>query len=441
MPWVDEHRLDDPDALRALDTRDSLRSLASAGAQVRRALVSAEEAGVDATGRRRPAALRARRGPRRVLPRLRRARPPRRAGFAGARHHPPRCPAARLGRPARPRHRRLAVRPGRRPARPRPPRPPVAAPPCSPSAPPARRSPRSAPGRAACTSTSPCRRRRRARPCGRSSPRCSSPPTPWASCTCPAPSLERVRRRARRGRRGVPAQLRGLRQPRQGARHRARRDRARRARRRPAHRRRRHPGREHARAHRPGTRHARRPTGCRVAGRRLPRRAVRLGARRRRHAGPAGDGDDIFADPYLDGPAAHPPRACSPCATPTSTASRSPSPMPSSRSARDSGVTVWEQQARSGAADRAARVTGGAHRLRGHLPRPRAGPRPVGLAPRHRAARPHLLTHRHPPEPPASTQRMTTSRGREEALHPVQGPRTVHPEHPGAALAEVALRG
>ncbi len=47
MPWVDEQRLDDPDALRALDTRDSLRSLASAGAQVRRALVSAQEAGVE----------------------------------------------------------------------------------------------------------------------------------------------------------------------------------------------------------------------------------------------------------------------------------------------------------------------------------------------------------------------------------------------------------
>ena len=46
MPWVDEGRLDDPDALRVLDTRDSLRSLASAGAQVRRALVSADEAGV-----------------------------------------------------------------------------------------------------------------------------------------------------------------------------------------------------------------------------------------------------------------------------------------------------------------------------------------------------------------------------------------------------------
>jgi glucose/mannose-6-phosphate isomerase len=47
MPWVDEQRLDDPEALRALDTRDSLRSLASAGAQVRRALVSAQESNVE----------------------------------------------------------------------------------------------------------------------------------------------------------------------------------------------------------------------------------------------------------------------------------------------------------------------------------------------------------------------------------------------------------
>ncbi len=46
MSWVDEHRLDDVDALAALDTRDTLRSLASAGAQVRRAVVAAEEAGV-----------------------------------------------------------------------------------------------------------------------------------------------------------------------------------------------------------------------------------------------------------------------------------------------------------------------------------------------------------------------------------------------------------
>jgi glucose/mannose-6-phosphate isomerase len=46
MPWVDERRLDDQDALRALDTRDALLSLASAGAQVRRALVSADEAGI-----------------------------------------------------------------------------------------------------------------------------------------------------------------------------------------------------------------------------------------------------------------------------------------------------------------------------------------------------------------------------------------------------------
>jgi glucose/mannose-6-phosphate isomerase len=46
MPWVDERRLDDLDALAALDSRGTLRSLASAGAQVRRALVSADEAGV-----------------------------------------------------------------------------------------------------------------------------------------------------------------------------------------------------------------------------------------------------------------------------------------------------------------------------------------------------------------------------------------------------------
>ena len=55
MPWVDEQRLDDPEALRALDTRDSLRSLASAGAQVRRALVSARESNVERlTGGDRP---------------------------------------------------------------------------------------------------------------------------------------------------------------------------------------------------------------------------------------------------------------------------------------------------------------------------------------------------------------------------------------------------
>ena len=46
MPWVDERRLDDQDALRALDTRDALLSLASAGAPVRRAIVSADEAGI-----------------------------------------------------------------------------------------------------------------------------------------------------------------------------------------------------------------------------------------------------------------------------------------------------------------------------------------------------------------------------------------------------------
>lgn len=55
MPWVDENRLDDDAALRALDSRDSLRALASAGAQVRRALTSAEEAGIErVSGGERP---------------------------------------------------------------------------------------------------------------------------------------------------------------------------------------------------------------------------------------------------------------------------------------------------------------------------------------------------------------------------------------------------
>ncbi len=45
MPWLDETRLDDVAVLQALDTRDSLRSLALAGAQVRRAVVAADEGG------------------------------------------------------------------------------------------------------------------------------------------------------------------------------------------------------------------------------------------------------------------------------------------------------------------------------------------------------------------------------------------------------------
>jgi glucose/mannose-6-phosphate isomerase len=47
MTWVDETRLDDLDALRALDSHDTLRALATAGAQVRRAMVAADEGGVD----------------------------------------------------------------------------------------------------------------------------------------------------------------------------------------------------------------------------------------------------------------------------------------------------------------------------------------------------------------------------------------------------------
>ena len=50
MAWVDESRLDDADALDRLDGRGALRSLASAGAQVRRALVAADEAGMHRVG-------------------------------------------------------------------------------------------------------------------------------------------------------------------------------------------------------------------------------------------------------------------------------------------------------------------------------------------------------------------------------------------------------
>lgn len=47
MAWLDERRLDDADALAALDRHDSLRALASAGAQVRRAVLAAQEAGIE----------------------------------------------------------------------------------------------------------------------------------------------------------------------------------------------------------------------------------------------------------------------------------------------------------------------------------------------------------------------------------------------------------
>ncbi|MGL5863845.1 MAG: SIS domain-containing protein, partial [Phycicoccus sp.] len=46
MTWVDEARLDDVEVLHALDSRDTLRALATAGAQVRRAVVAADEGGV-----------------------------------------------------------------------------------------------------------------------------------------------------------------------------------------------------------------------------------------------------------------------------------------------------------------------------------------------------------------------------------------------------------
>ncbi|EAP97544.1 hypothetical protein JNB_18778 [Janibacter sp. HTCC2649] len=47
MPHLDEAFLDSAESLEALDSRGSLRALATAGAQVRRAIVAAREAGID----------------------------------------------------------------------------------------------------------------------------------------------------------------------------------------------------------------------------------------------------------------------------------------------------------------------------------------------------------------------------------------------------------
>lgn len=47
MPHLDEDFLDSPESLEGLDSRGSLRALATSGAQVRRAILAAREAGVD----------------------------------------------------------------------------------------------------------------------------------------------------------------------------------------------------------------------------------------------------------------------------------------------------------------------------------------------------------------------------------------------------------
>ena len=48
MPRLDESLIDDEAAIARLDSRQSLRALATAGAQVREALRLAREAGVEA---------------------------------------------------------------------------------------------------------------------------------------------------------------------------------------------------------------------------------------------------------------------------------------------------------------------------------------------------------------------------------------------------------
>ena len=114
---LDEALLDDPEALAAADSRNTLIALASAGAQVR------EAATLAARGRRRPGGRG--RAPARCrgvgARRLRRGRRPadraRRPGRARARPGRAHQDAPGLGRPGRPRRRRVAVRAGRGPAR------------------------------------------------------------------------------------------------------------------------------------------------------------------------------------------------------------------------------------------------------------------------------------------------------------------------------------
>lgn len=51
MPYIDEALLDDPDELQRKDSRETLRALATAGAQVREAVTLAHEAGIEKIGR------------------------------------------------------------------------------------------------------------------------------------------------------------------------------------------------------------------------------------------------------------------------------------------------------------------------------------------------------------------------------------------------------
>ena len=115
-PFLDEKRIDNEESIATLDSRGTLRSLATgrrAGAPRPHALAG----GGDRAGRRgRAAPVGARGLAGRHGCRVRRARAARRAGLAGAGQHPAQPAAARLGRPPRPRHRGVAVGAGGRSA-------------------------------------------------------------------------------------------------------------------------------------------------------------------------------------------------------------------------------------------------------------------------------------------------------------------------------------
>ena len=160
---------------------------------------------------------------------------------------------------------------------------------------------------------------------------------------------------------------------------------------RPPQRRRRRPRRLDAGPHRARPGHPRVPAGRGIPGRRLPRRPVRLGPRFA--GGPAGAPVTSSPTPTSTPP---PPRASASSRSATPTCRRMPSPSPTPWSPRPAGAGSPCSSRRP--ARRAARAPGlprGSHRLHRHLPRPRAGARSLGLAPRRRTARPHLLTPRH----------------------------------------------
>ena len=291
----DEARLDDEDALASLDSSDTLRALAGAGAQVRRTCRAAEEAGLDRLRDVEPrgVVVAAAGGSGAVADLFE-------AVSRGAAALPVQScssgSAAGVGGRPRRRHRRVAVR--SRGGHPRPRR----------RGSTARRLPRHGRRRGL-----PARRGLRAGPRRARADRRGGALLTHLGVGAGHPGAARRRRhghrlrqprdvvRARRparphGHRRAPV-VRVLRQPGEGARDRARRVDAHRPRRGPLRRRHRSPGRRDVRSHRSGARRPRLPCPTPRA-----RSSPASTGRWRRASRAAAASDDIFADPFLDGP-------------------------------------------------------------------------------------------------------------------------------------------